>query len=97
MAARLAEALQAEGVYVNRILLELPARYLDITMWRVNIDERAAWMEHPHTLFMDSEEEEDEGDREWNDRDSGHDSRFELYSQVWILASGAYTSTTLQT
>eukprot|EP00439_Symbiodinium_sp_Y106_P036295 s18_g4.t1 len=60
VAARLAEALQAEGVYVNRILLELPARYLDITMWRVNIDERAAWMEHPHTLFMDSEEEEDE-------------------------------------
>ena len=58
MATKLADALSAEGVYVNRIKVELPARYLDITRWNVQMDhlgERAAWQEHPNTIFMDSE------------------------------------------
>ena len=58
VATKLADALSAEGVYVNRIKVELPARYLDITRWNVQMDhlgERAAWQEHPNTIFMDSE------------------------------------------
>eukprot|EP00439_Symbiodinium_sp_Y106_P055465 s6688_g7.t1 len=58
VASKLADALHTEGVYVNRIKVELPARYLDITRWNVQMDhlgERAAWQEHANTIFMDSE------------------------------------------